>query len=62
MKASVVVGRKACSMTVYYVTSILFTLLLFFQINAEWNTKDYMKREHSLIKPYQGEVQIQLSG
>jgi len=48
-------------MTVYYVTSILFTLLLFLQINAEWNTKDYMKREHSLIKPYQGEVQIQLS-
>ncbi|KAG8224247.1 hypothetical protein J437_LFUL001626 [Ladona fulva] len=23
-------------------------------ISAEWNTKDYMKREHSLIKPYQG--------
>ncbi|CAL7938214.1 unnamed protein product [Xylocopa violacea] len=21
---------------------------------AEWNTKDYMKREHSLIRPYQG--------
>ncbi|EZA52584.1 hypothetical protein DMN91_002036 [Ooceraea biroi] len=21
---------------------------------ADWNTKDYMKREHSLIKPYQG--------
>ncbi|KAK6633074.1 hypothetical protein RUM43_012817 [Polyplax serrata] len=21
--------------------------------NAEWNTKDFMKREHSLIKPYQ---------
>lgn len=21
---------------------------------AEWNTKDYMKREHSLYKPYQG--------
>ena len=56
------VERKAYSMTVYYVTSILFTLLLFFQINAEWNTKDYMKREHSLIKPYQGEVQIQFSG
>lgn len=23
-------------------------------VAAEWNTKDYMKREHSLIKPYQG--------
>uniref|UniRef100_A0A090XAQ2 Putative lectin vip36 involved in the transport of glyco carrying high mannose-type glycans n=1 Tax=Ixodes ricinus TaxID=34613 RepID=A0A090XAQ2_IXORI len=21
---------------------------------AEWNTKDYMKKEHSLVKPYQG--------
>jgi mannose-binding lectin 2 len=45
-------------MTVYYVISILFSLfmLLFLQIKAEWNTKDYMKREHSLIKPYQGKV------
>jgi hypothetical protein len=23
-------------------------------VNAEWNTKDFMKREHSLIKPYYG--------
>ncbi|KOX69869.1 Vesicular integral-membrane protein VIP36 [Melipona quadrifasciata] len=23
-------------------------------VSAEWNTKDYMKREHSLIRPYQG--------
>ncbi|XP_012281564.1 vesicular integral-membrane protein VIP36 [Orussus abietinus] len=23
-------------------------------VGAEWNTKDYMKREHSLIRPYQG--------
>nr|CAG4645582.1 EOG090X07L3 [Lynceus sp. MCZ IZ 141354] len=22
--------------------------------NAQWNTKDYMKREHSLVRPYQG--------
>ncbi|KAJ1525250.1 hypothetical protein ONE63_010075 [Megalurothrips usitatus] len=28
--------------------------LLLAAVNAEWNTKDYMKREHSLIKPYQG--------
>ncbi|XP_023724588.1 vesicular integral-membrane protein VIP36 [Cryptotermes secundus] len=42
-------------MTVYYVTSVfLCLLLLFLQTKAEWNTKDYMKREHSLIKPYQG--------
>ncbi|EFA10355.1 vesicular integral-membrane protein VIP36 [Tribolium castaneum] len=24
------------------------------QVSAEWNTKDFMKREHSLIKPYYG--------
>ncbi|XP_069679328.1 vesicular integral-membrane protein VIP36 [Periplaneta americana] len=43
-------------MTVYCVTSIILSLLLLFllQIKAEWNTKDYMKREHCLIKPYQG--------
>ncbi|XP_034255297.1 vesicular integral-membrane protein VIP36 [Thrips palmi] len=28
--------------------------LLLVAVNGEWNTKDYMKREHSLMKPYQG--------
>lgn len=32
----------------------VFCLLICLNINAEWNTKDYMKREHSLIKPFQG--------
>ncbi|CAK9807552.1 Vesicular integral-membrane protein VIP36 [Anthophora quadrimaculata] len=27
-------------------------------VAAQWNTKDYMKREHSLIKPYQGSGMI----
>ncbi|KZC15011.1 PREDICTED: vesicular integral-membrane protein VIP36 [Dufourea novaeangliae] len=27
-------------------------------VTAEWNTKDYMKREHSLIRPYQGSGMI----
>ncbi len=32
------------------------TVLFFISIvSASWNTRDYMKREHSLIKPYQGE-------
>lgn len=30
-----------------------FLSILFSLIKAEWNTRDYMKREHSLIKPYQ---------
>jgi len=28
--------------------------LLFLKTKAEWNTKDFQKREHSLTKPYQG--------
>lgn len=27
---------------------------LFMGVFAEWNTKDYLKREHTLVKPYQG--------
>nr|CAG4640926.1 EOG090X07L3 [Eulimnadia texana] len=30
------------------------TLLAICLATAEWNTKDYLKREHSLVKPYQG--------
>uniref|UniRef100_A0A0A9VTR0 VIP36-like protein n=2 Tax=Lygus hesperus TaxID=30085 RepID=A0A0A9VTR0_LYGHE len=35
---------------------VFSVLLNFFVviISAEWNSNDYMKREHSLIKPYQG--------
>ncbi|PSN36789.1 VIP36-like protein [Blattella germanica] len=47
--------QEKCKMTFYSVFSVIFSLLLVFvEIRAEWNTKDYMKREHSLIKPYQG--------
>ncbi|XP_025834510.1 VIP36-like protein [Agrilus planipennis] len=31
-----------------------FSLMFFDLIKAQWNTNEYMKREHSLIKPYQG--------
>ncbi|XP_066998715.2 vesicular integral-membrane protein VIP36 [Anabrus simplex] len=33
---------------------LIVVLLTSLITSAEWNTKDYMKREHSLIKPYQG--------
>lgn len=29
-------------------------MLLISSLRAEWNTKDFQRREHSLIKPYQG--------
>lgn len=35
---------------------IFVTLLHFVNVLAEWNSNDYMKREHSLIKPYQGKT------
>lgn len=37
----------------YILLQIYFTILCHVT-SAQWNTKDYMKREHSLIKPYQG--------
>ena len=44
--------------------SIVITLLLLIAAdlsNAEWNTKDYQRREHSLIKPYQGKLMLSLT-
>lgn len=35
---------------VFVITFILQTVL----VHSEWNTKDYLKREYSLYKPYQG--------
>ncbi|XP_014470730.1 PREDICTED: vesicular integral-membrane protein VIP36 [Dinoponera quadriceps] len=35
-------------------SSLLLIVSVLTSCAAEWNTKDYMKREHSLIKPYQG--------
>nr|CAG4651889.1 EOG090X07L3 [Triops cancriformis] len=34
--------------------TILCLLLMSVPCFTEWNTKDYLKREHSLVKPYQG--------
>lgn len=43
---------------------LLFLSMTF--VSAEWNTNDYMKREHSVVRPYQGEsllmIQPQLLG
>lgn len=36
-------------------TQILVLFSLCSPIFAEWNTRDYVRREHSLTKPYQGE-------
>jgi len=33
---------------------IQFVLIFVTSVFAEWNTKDFLKREHSLVKPYQG--------
>lgn len=37
-------------MLLYYILLInLFNI-----VTGEWNSNDYMKREHSLVRPYQG--------
>lgn len=38
---------------IFQLLALLIYITLVF---AEWNTKDYMKREHSLYKPYQGKI------
>lgn len=35
-------------------TALSALVLLVTAVRAEWNTKDFQKREHSLVKPYQG--------
>nr|CAI5819486.1 unnamed protein product [Callosobruchus analis] len=37
-----------------FISQIIFITTVLYITNAEWNTKDFMKREHSLIKPYYG--------
>ena len=39
---------------VYNIRFSIFVALFVTFSDAEWNTNDYMKREHSLVKPYQG--------
>lgn len=36
------------------ISYLLLIISVLESVAQEWNTKDYMKREHSLIKPYQG--------
>lgn len=37
-----------------YPTSIvIICLYICINVRAQWNTKDFLKREHSLVKPYQ---------
>lgn len=38
---------------------IIVLSLLSREVYSEWNTRDYMKREHSLLKPYQGKNNYQ---
>ncbi|KAL1492089.1 hypothetical protein ABEB36_012582 [Hypothenemus hampei] len=39
----------------YFTSCLTFFLSVFFSIvRGEWNTKDFLKREHTLIKPYYG--------
>jgi len=39
-------------------TFIFVYLIILVQVLGEWNTEDYLKREHTLVKPYQGDLII----
>ncbi|KAE9544247.1 hypothetical protein AGLY_001426 [Aphis glycines] len=39
--------------TKIYIFTFVFSFLCR-EVYSEWNTRDYMKRDHSLLKPYQG--------
>lgn len=39
--------------TKIYIFTFIFSFLCR-EVYSEWNTRDYMKRDHSLLKPYQG--------
>ena len=41
-------------MSQQYFKTWLLSLLLSSLVVAEWNPKDFLKREHSLIKPFTG--------
>lgn len=41
-------------MSQQYFKPWFFTFLLSSLVLAEWNPKDFLKREHSLIKPFTG--------
>lgn len=41
------------------VLSTISIILLVSELNAQYDSNDYMKREHSLVKPYQGKLQSQ---
>lgn len=36
------------------ILSTISIILLVRELNAQYDSNDYMKREHSLVKPYQG--------
>ena len=40
-----------CTLVTYIMGLVVFKTAT---LNAEWNTKDFQKREHSLTKPYVG--------
>lgn len=48
-----IIVKNVCSSL--YLFLFLFPFLMK-QLYSEWNTRDYMKREHSLLRPYQGKI------
>merc|ERR1712137_795741 len=56
-KRPIVICDRCCCILILFSTKMYFLpilVLLCTLVNGEWNTKDYLRREHSLVKPYQG--------
>ena len=52
------VAESIMASLVTFVGCFLHLLLIsvFSTVLGDWNTKDYLKREHSLVKPYQSKL------
>jgi hypothetical protein len=55
-EAIVTCGNEIGNMASCVLVTRLFLLFwaIFLCVIAEWNTRDFMRREHTLVKPYQG--------
>lgn len=53
MQFTKIILKNACPSL--YIFIFLFPFLMK-EVYSEWNTRDYMKREHSLLRPYQGTI------
>jgi len=50
----VTINKKSVMAAIINLLVVFVFCLLVGGVLSEWNTKDYLKKEHSLVKPYNG--------